>query len=832
MREIILKRNIRGYLSQLSDQVKKNIASGFTDLNKKSETKVADLLNEIFNYKLVNANDGKKNFPGIDLIDEGNDIPLGVQVTSETTQKKVNDTCTKFVKYEYYNSLKRLVFYYITDKTVNVTDTLKRNISINLEGHITFDVEKDILSNLIIFNYIDALKDLEKITNIESILSEFLALPNGGQMDPERGYIIPKRLNSYAGYSIYDLIGRDIILDTIHKMFQNANTLLLTGLGGIGKTTVARAYLERYKNEYSHLAYVDISGNLVDSLLRRLSSVDKSFQINSELSSIENLQNLIEKIRTIYNTVLVIDNCNDELELREIKPLLESLEWKVLLTSRSRPQNYINETIEVGPLQPDEAFKLFTNFYKRAGDADASIINQIIAKAHYHTKLIILLAKASNNNPLLKLDVLADKVSENAYDEESIDIKVNVNEEERSVYEFILALFEPNSLEAYAKQYLRFFSILPSIEIPINHLFELFEREKNQGYLVNILNKLVNNGWIEKYSNDYYRIHPLIQLVTRRKLNPTIRECRDLIKNLNYILYESFDALILVKYLPYCESIVDYFRDIVDMDIAVMLNRISVIYRFMVQYEKSLDSNFLAIKIFDTIEPKFPAAQAQSYGELMKTYTLIGEYSEAIVYGKKCLEIQEAILNPKDADLAATYADISNAFRRNYQSDLAYNYVIKAIEIQKWLYQNYYSGNILFNLITGYNNLASLLADSGNSLNDKSLIKRALFNNYRALIISRRFLPEEHQKVALIYNDISLSLRDLHCLSQSLEYLKKAISINESLLSKQHPDLALNYYNMGVLYERTGDKETAYFYAQQALIIQELVYSPKHPIDV
>lgn len=51
------------------------------------------LLNSIYGFKLVNANEDKRNFPGIDLIDE--EALLCVQVTADTSPEKMRETLRK-----------------------------------------------------------------------------------------------------------------------------------------------------------------------------------------------------------------------------------------------------------------------------------------------------------------------------------------------------------------------------------------------------------------------------------------------------------------------------------------------------------------------------------------------------------------------------------------------------------------------------------------------------------------------------------------------------------------------------------------------------------------
>jgi hypothetical protein len=827
----ILFRSIRGYLFQLSDVVAKNNILGRFNINRDSEDLVAKLLNIIFNLNLINANDERQNFPAIDLIDRNKKV--SVQVSSTSNSSKINKTVTAFDKYKYYNFFEKLLFYFLTNRVPNFNTVTRNNVKLILSNHINFDFSTDIYNNSTIGFEIEKLTDNNLLLEIESILAEALALPDGGKMDIIRGYIIPKKLNPYAGFSINELVGRTNILGQINEKFDSSKIVLLSGLGGIGKTTIARAYLEAHKNMFDHLSYIDISTNIVESLLFRLSDADKSFERDSRLTSIDNLKNLIQKIRTIYNTLLVLDNCENEDELRELKPILESIEWSILITTRTRPINYINETIEVGPLPPSDLFKIFTNLYNPKNDEEHHIISQIISDAHYHTKLVILLAKAAKSNPLLSLKELSKLVTQNAYQAQGIDIVVDLNQEEKSVYAFILALFKPEMLLGYERHYIRFFSILPSREIPINHLFELFEGEtlEKQAYLLNTLRTLFNKGWIEKYSNDYYRIHPLVQLVVQRKLNIKVTEIYPLIDNLLELFENSLEPIHLEVYLPYCESITSYFKNVSDLKLALILNKMSWIYRELSLYAKAIDSNLLALNNLGNSKDTQLVNQvrAQSYGYLFISYLHIGNFIEAEKYGLLCINLQEDILPASHSDLLATYNNIANLYRQLNKHEEALLYIDKIIGPLKLTYIKNFNKMDAFNLLNTYTTFASIVADIGNFDKNNVYLKKAIFADFKGLIIANRILSPNSKRIATLYNNISLTYRDLECFNDSLKYLDKAILIQESILSNNHPDLALSYYNKGILFERLHEPNTAIGYAKHALSIQENKFLPDHP---
>lgn len=92
-REQCLKE-ILALLTKLSGQVGANNAVGFTDINKVSEDFACHLLNKVYNLNLSNLNAEQANYPGIDLGDDTNRI--SIQVTSDSSAKKVKDCVKKF----------------------------------------------------------------------------------------------------------------------------------------------------------------------------------------------------------------------------------------------------------------------------------------------------------------------------------------------------------------------------------------------------------------------------------------------------------------------------------------------------------------------------------------------------------------------------------------------------------------------------------------------------------------------------------------------------------------------------------------------------------------
>lgn len=112
------------------------------ELNIHSETFFADLLNNLFNYELVNLNVFKQNVEGIDLVDNKNKVIA--QVSSTSTKQKVESSLKKKIFVTYTNH--RFKFISIAKDAEN----LKQTSFVNPHGALFTPVDDIIDINTIL----------------------------------------------------------------------------------------------------------------------------------------------------------------------------------------------------------------------------------------------------------------------------------------------------------------------------------------------------------------------------------------------------------------------------------------------------------------------------------------------------------------------------------------------------------------------------------------------------------------------------------------------------------------------------------------------------------
>lgn len=118
-REEIIK-NIIGMFTRFSDKVLFENAVGFLDINKSAEPLFMGVLNRVYDLQLQNMNSIQRNYPAIDLGDEGSGICY--QITSSGTNEKYNHTLEKYKEKKLDDKFRELRFLLIGENNITKKD--------------------------------------------------------------------------------------------------------------------------------------------------------------------------------------------------------------------------------------------------------------------------------------------------------------------------------------------------------------------------------------------------------------------------------------------------------------------------------------------------------------------------------------------------------------------------------------------------------------------------------------------------------------------------------------------------------------------------------------
>jgi NB-ARC domain len=388
-------------------------------------------------------------------------------------------------------------------------------------------------------------------------------------------------------------IGRGDKLNEIHDRLTGAKQispiLLLSGMGGMGKTTLMQEYLNQSacQEYFNSIAFVVINKNLKSAFTWGAAA---ALGLGESMKTMVNPDKqlefvLLQMAQCEGNNLFVVDNVNesDYEELKQMRKHFVASGWKFLVTTRTVPDEF-KEKVMVDELAPEDALLLFAYHY--APDevsfenkqekiavyiAESRIRKGVEALLRHilrHTLLTELLAKTGKVKgvtPAKILHMLKEQDSKYSGFDRTINAGSHADNTFRTelnnttVEAYITNLFEteylhtktgnPKQDEEHAAiaTMLRFFSILPPDDMPVEDLKILWQVEES---LVNTfedrLHEIKQIGWIQGKQriirpqtlkqNLVYKMHPLVQEVVYKKLNPNIETCRRLVTTITEIL--------------------------------------------------------------------------------------------------------------------------------------------------------------------------------------------------------------------------------------------------------------------------------------------------------
>ncbi len=500
----------------------------------------------------------------------------------------------------------------------------------------------------------------------------------------------PKLLNHCPYYSSKNLIGRKNLLDSIEsELINNQSLCLVNSLSGIGKTTIAKAYInnEKYAKQYRNIAWITLYDNLQEDFLDQLGNETIDFVYNQEQDTAMNFKYLLKKISaTDGNNLLVIDNVTNIADIELLINKINSPKWHFLMLCQKPPRNL--SALYVDVLQEEEAKNLFYRFYKR--EQNDMMLEHLIRFVDYHTTLIEVMAKVASCNNRLTIIKLYEIVKKERLRSSHIDNKLQnpdahhtqAAETEQMFINFLSAIIETEQFNFEEEKYLRYFAILPSIEIEETQLLKLFQIKKgNETDFFNKIDSLVKRGWLQNNQNMYI-IHSLIQPVVIKYLQPDSHNCIELINSFIDRLDNVNKENIYLKksYLPFAEKIVGAIKDY-DLNLALLASRIANFYLMLENYEKCLEYNHKVLEINEKLHDSNHQDIADICNKISIIYGLIGNYKTDLEFGLRAMNIRRKILKPNDPDIAQSYNNIAITYRALNDYTKAIKYHLRDVKI-------------------------------------------------------------------------------------------------------------------------------------------------------
>ncbi len=273
-------------------------------------------------------------------------------------------------------------------------------------------------------------------------------------------YIIPKFPPVSPNF-----VGRDEELKEVSEHLKENPILFITGIGGIGKSTLIKNYIFKNRADYDVVAYLEYNGDIVSTF-----ADDRQLQISTihqvEGEPIEEYyirkHNLFKNICGDKRVLLVIDNYSGRIT-KELSTLLDSGYDTVIVTRNEPPKNSfpfinINAITDTNYIYSLIAVNLGHPIPKD----DRPAFNEIISLVQGHTLTIELIARqiaAGHIDVKQALELIRENGFSRFSDEEISNYK-DGEEVYGTLSAIISALFNARNMAPKTKVILKILSFL------------------------------------------------------------------------------------------------------------------------------------------------------------------------------------------------------------------------------------------------------------------------------------------------------------------------------------------------------------------------------------
>lgn len=624
-------------------------------------------------------------------------------------------------------------------------------------------------------------------------------------------------LSSFTPVNENEIIGRENDLTSIALKLQNTNTiLLLNGMGGIGKTTLATLYAQKHKNEYENLVWINAAQGVYegfsnDSTLAHNLSLTEQLQTLKEQNPAQFAELgygiIVQALLGKENGLLVLDNEQGEQEkVDKLRSALQgSGKWKILITAREELKGI--EPYKVDELNIEDARKLFYQYYtKEENDALVEEINELLMR---HTLMVELIARTAQNRDEYHLQDLKNDLQTtqlNFAEKDKVDSVYWAAGDKRTekLYHllstaFTIAEFEeqPTDTEEIkqekqlTRQLLTYWCLMPERQPVKFSLFcELCQLEEQKAETNAILIELSKTGWLQRHTDkSEYLMHPVVQQALRWQLNPKPTDVESFVEGLlkqTDFHFNQKHTLIGVRYLqPFIQSVLDYF----------------------------LNENLFTKENY----PKDLVNISRLTNDFGLYHSHMGVYDLSLTYHLKDIVLKEKIYGLNSSETATSYSNIAAIYKDKGNLDSALKFTLKAIEIWKEVLDSKHP-----KLATSYNNIAIIYKNKGD-------LDNALTFALKAIEILEEVLDAKHPSLATSYNNIALIYQDKGDLDNALKFALKDIKIRKEVLNAKHPSFATSYNNIATIYYYKQEYPKAKEYIDKAVAIWEYNFPNGHP---
>lgn len=323
----------------------------------------------------------------------------------------------------------------------------------------------------------------------------------------------PKYITESPDAAVDELIGREDDLKSVSAVvFDGDGKLLVSAVGGVGKTELIKKFLETVSHTETEeigiesIAWVPYN----NSDLR--SSIRDALHLQCDL---EDVWMTVQELAADYGKrmLLVIDNV-ESIEDKYLSKLV-NLQCRVLVTSRQRNIPGFKNILGLEPLTMGKCRELFYKHYQFS-ERDNELVNDIIALTAKLTIMIVFIAKVAFLEGMT-LHELYKSLVERGFKLSDEDVSCEHGEmrDNNTIIQQMCILFSLVKYSDEDKKILTYISVIPNLQFDFTKAKKWFGIKKNSSLM-----KLFQIGMLEQVTNNrkhIYWMHSVIASAVREQ---------------------------------------------------------------------------------------------------------------------------------------------------------------------------------------------------------------------------------------------------------------------------------------------------------------------------
>ncbi|MFN8355413.1 MAG: tetratricopeptide repeat protein [Spirosomataceae bacterium] len=614
-----------------------------------------------------------------------------------------------------------------------------------------------------------------------------------------------------------EVIGRESEVEDLRKLlFDNKHVVVVNGLGGIGKTTLAQAYLSKYYDDYQHIAWISQSSEALETDFVNADGLKETLRIDATGKDLPALfKEILLKLHALTDkpNLLLIDNAEASLT-GFIDRLPHQPNWHLLVTSRENIERL--HAKELGFLTADNALTLFKTHCTLIKDDEA--IHDLLKIIDYHTLTIEILAKTAQKQ---RIPIAQLKTAIEADLKAPVFIKHKGDKIDK-VRSYLSSIFDLSKLNTHEVWLMKQLAFLPAEFHSYELLVELLAPSEPQlETFAETLANLVAKGWLLlNGETDSYKIHRIIAEVTRKKLAIELDDLKNLVETVTKKLridQTKDNPIDKFVWIPYGNILTGYFEQEDDSTVSSLQNNLALVLKELGDYQ---EAKLLLEKATRSDEKNFGIdhpSTATRYSNLALVLKELGDYQEAKLLLEKATRSDEKNFGIDHPTTAVSYSNLALVLKALGDYQGAKKLLEKATRSDE---KNF--GNDHPSTATGYSNLATVLKELGDYQGAKLLLEKATRSDEKNFGI-------DHPTTAVSYSNLALVLKELGDYQEAKLLLEKATRSDEKNFGNDHPSTAQRYSNLALVLKALGDYQGAKLLLEKATHSDEKNFGNDHP---